>query len=169
MQGQSVPADGRALAPVVGIVLLLAITVLLGATAAAFVFGAPDDELSDGPPTTKFVFEYEQRSGSDTMTIRHDSGDDVTTASTYVVLEDARCVGGSDDPDGEYSLADAFALPGSEMNAGMTVQLRPDTDFDGTRELCTGGSDLSLSDASVEIIWDGEDAGTTMLAEWPDG
>jgi len=161
-----VRADDRALSPVVGVLLLLALTVLLGATTASFVVGFSDQKVEDSAPTAKFSFEYQSGSGSDLVTVKHESGDTVTAEYASVVIDGASCVGGPDDPNGRYNLADEFKLPGPEMTAGMTVQIRPNTDFSGSRELCTGGGDLDLSDATVDIVWDDGGSGTTTVYHW---
>ncbi len=166
MLGKTSNTGNRGLSPVVGIVLLIGITIILGATAASFFVGLSDDNLETAP-AAKFTFEYESSSGSDNVTIRHANGDVIPADQTYVALEGANCVGGTDDPDGEYNLADDFNLPGDEMKSGMTVQIRPHLDHDTTtsRDLCVDNGDLDLSSATVDIIWKGE-SGTTTVNSW---
>jgi FlaG/FlaF family flagellin (archaellin) len=167
MTDSSLGTDDAALSPVVGIVLMLAITILLGATAATFLVGLSDENISNGPPTAKFAFEYDgSDNGSDSLTVQHVSGDNVAAEHASIVIEDAECVGGADDPDGRYGLADEFELPGPEMKASHTVQIRPDTDFDGTRELCTDGGDLTFSETTVRVVWDTDTTASTTIYSW---
>ena len=159
--------EDRALTPVVGILLLLAITVLLGATTASFMIGLGADRVENGAPTAKFSVEYHGGSGNDSVTLKHESGQNVVTEHAYLDVTNAKCrAGGTTYTQTErLNLGADFDLPTSEMKAGMTVQIRPDTDFDGTAELCASGGTLDLSDSSVDIVWDAG-SGSRFLYRW---
>ena len=158
--------DECGLSPVIGVVVMVAITVLLGATTTSVFLGLSDDNIENTAPTAKFSFEYEDNSGSDTVTIRHESGDNIVAKHTSIRIEGATCVGGTDDPNGRYNLATDFQLPGPEMTAGMTVQIRPNTDFTGGRELCTDGGDLDLSTVSLAILWESDGSASATIFRW---
>lgn len=65
----------RAVSPVLGVVLLLAITVLLSATVAGVVLGIGAEP--DLPPQVDWAFSYD----GENLTIRHDGGDPIDPRS----------------------------------------------------------------------------------------
>ena len=73
--------EDRAVSPVIGVILMVAITVILAAVIGTFVLG-----LGEGVQTTpqaKFNFDYNE-SGSE-LTITHDGGDAITSDNLEVV------------------------------------------------------------------------------------
>lgn len=148
--------DNRAVTPVVGIVLLLAITVLLGGTAAAFFLGVADQPAESEQPTAAFEFEDDVGSGPDTVTVEHVSGDKVHAKNLYIKVDGATCDSGGS-PDGRYNVADDFSLSATEMGAGMTVQVG--------NNLCTGGG-LNLSDATITVVWANSEGASGTYQSW---
>lgn len=158
--------DERGITPVVGIVLLVAITVLLAGTAGAFFFGFADRPAEVEQPTVAFEFEDSVGSGDDTVTVKHTSGEKVLAKNLYVKVTDAECAGGSGSPDGRYNVKDDFDFPAEEMGAGMSFQFGADMDLDGNRDLCTGGGTLDLSDATLTVVWENADGSSGTYKEW---
>lgn len=158
MSAKALTDDETAVSPVVGVVLMVAITVLLAATAAVFVTGLGSDETG-GTPTTAFDFEYSQ-SGSDELTIAHASGDTVEAGTLSVSIRGATYDGSTDDPNGQYDSTTFGSLgSGSEVTAGTSVTVEGSD--------LSGSGDLDLSDATVEVVWrspDGEQSAT--LTTW---
>lgn len=145
----------RGLTPVVGIVLLIAITLLLASTVAAFAFGLGDQTRETRVPTVAVSFEYERvDGGDDTLDIVHKSGEDVAVDNLDVDIEGATCSGGN--PDGHYDLAD-FG-PSGEFTAGETATI------DGSSFSCSG--DLDLSTATVRVTWVSEAGASTEIQTW---
>ena len=64
--------DERAVSPVIGVILMVAITVILAAVIAAFVLDIGD--LDDSAPNAQFDWEDQ---GSNNVTVTHTSGDDI--------------------------------------------------------------------------------------------
>ena len=159
------PRSERGVTPAVGVVLILAITVLLVGTAGAFFFGFTQQPAEAEQPTATFEFDGDVTSGSDTVTVEHVSGQHILAENLYVEVDGATCSGGGS-PDGRYNVAEDFSIGGSEMSAGMTVQVGTDLDFDGTRDLCTGGGDLDLSKATVTVVWENSDGTTGTYDSW---
>lgn len=157
--------DDRAATPVVGVVLLLAITVLLVGTAGAFFFGFTQQPAEAEQPMAVIEFEDDIGSGSDTVTIKHTGGERVLAANLYVELDGAACTGGGS-PDGRYNVADDFGFPAEEMSAGMTTQVGRELGPGGT-VLCGGaGNELDLSDATITVGWENADGNSGTYAEW---
>ena len=55
--------DDDAVSPVIGVILMVAITVILAAVIASFVLGLGDSQ-DDVQPSTSFSFDYEVGAGS---------------------------------------------------------------------------------------------------------
>lgn len=160
MSGRN-PRSDRGLTPVVGIVLLVAITLLLASTVAAFAFGMEETQETQRVPTVAFDMSYEHDAGGDdTLEIIHRSGNAVDTARLAVDVSDATCAGGSGDPDGRYNVASDFGLSG-ELSAAETVTI------DGSGPVaCSGSGTLNLEGATVRVIWVPEAGTSSLLREW---
>jgi len=160
MQQQSLTDDEVAVSPVIGVVLMVAITVLLAATAAVFVTGLGNDKTGT-TPTVAFQFEYTQAGSTDELAISHASGDTVEAGTIYVSISDADYRGSGDDPNGQYPITAFGSLTdGSEISAGTSVTIIG-SETDG------GGTDLDLSQATVEVAWRApSDDQSTTLTTW---
>lgn len=158
--------DDRGVTPVVGIVLLIAITVLLAGTIGAFVFGFSDEPAEAEQPTAAFEFEDDVDSGSsDTVTIEHASGEQVLAENLYVKIDDAACTG-SGSPDGRYNVADDFDYPNDDMGAGETTQVGRELGPGGTT-LCPGaGNQLDLSNATITLVWENSKGASRTYQNW---
>jgi len=159
MTGQ-VRTGERGLGPVVGVVLLLAITVMLAGTVGLFAISM-DGEAQVGPPTTAFGVDYEPGAGgADAVTISHVGGDDVRPEQLFVVVDGAACRGGPGTPDGRYA-GDEW-VGAAEMTAGMTLVV----DGDSPESHCTGGGTLDLGGATIRVVWVYPDGRSTRLGSW---
>ncbi len=156
---EPIPTDETALSPVVGILLLLSLTVLLGATAATFAVGLSDEPTES--PSAAFSFDADRASGSsDTVSIKHRAGETIEADNLYVVVEGVTC-SGSDDPNGEYNVDDDFEMGPDVMSSGMSIRYGRDIDIDGTTEVCSGG-DLSVEGATFTIVWRSSGGGVEL-------
>ncbi|KAB7513972.1 type IV pilin [Halosegnis rubeus] len=72
--------DDSAVSPVIGVILMVAITVILAAVIGTFVLGLGDNVQST--PTTQFSFDY--TSNGNDVTITHDGGDSINPARLSV-------------------------------------------------------------------------------------
>jgi len=83
--------DDDAVSPVIGVILMVAITVILAAVIASFVLGLGNSATNTNPQAS-FSFEYEQadeNSGSSASnwglaTISHDGGDTINDNELYI-------------------------------------------------------------------------------------
>jgi flagellin-like protein len=147
----------RGLTPVVGIVLLVAITLLLAATVAAFAFGLEDETVRTTVPTTAVDFEYDKvAGGNDELTIVHKSGDGIEAAALRIDIEGATCSGGS--PNDQFAAGD-LGFTGT-FTSGDTITV------DGTTVPPCSGSDIDLHGATVRVVWTGETGSTAILQSW---
>jgi flagellin-like protein len=157
--------ESRGLTPVVGIILMISITVLLAATVGAFVMGLEDEGVQQTAPTVAIQFDYDAAdggSGSDSLNIIHDTGGGLDPAQTYVTVNDARCDGGGDDPNGQYEAKDDF---GEHQRIGAGMSMRVSSSLPAAT-LCSSG-DLRLEQATVHVVWRAVDGtASNTMATW---
>jgi len=65
--------DDNAVSPVIGVILMVAITVILAAVIASFVLGLGDQ--NNPAPTANFDFNYDTSPATNELTITHGDGD----------------------------------------------------------------------------------------------
>lgn len=178
----SATSDCRAVSPVVGVVLMVAIVVLLAAVVGTFVTGFGDDPATR-QPNLAFTFEFEDDAGpngEDVFHIVHDGGetiyvgpsdesDSVAAGDIYILAdepyEDDTFSGGGYEcpslggpPDNyrcSFNFDNDFRVPGDEMTAGERFTIYG---ADGSTPFET---------ATVRILYQPEDADRSyVLAEW---
>ncbi|WP_049935713.1 type IV pilin [Haloplanus natans] len=128
MQLKNLLTEDRAVSPVIGVILMVAITVILAAVIGTFVLGL-GDQVSDNAPQASFSFEFADTggfdgSGDDYVNITHEGGTTIDNAtlgvqgdgSADLALEDA---GGW--ADGTINAGDQISYNG--VNSGETVRV----------------------------------------------
>jgi flagellin-like protein len=73
--------EDRAVSPVIGVILMVAITVILAAVIGTFVLGL-GDQVSESAPQAQFTFDFDKTSG--VLTITHDGGDAIASDTINV-------------------------------------------------------------------------------------
>lgn len=147
--------DDDAVSPVIGVILMVAITVILAAVIATFVLGL-GDSLSNTAPQASFSFDYEDASSQDTLTITHDGGDSIDSGTLSAQISGAS---GDSSPNGEYSNLFSGAS-GSEVTAGTS-----DTIDDAAID--DGAGTLDLSGATVRVVYSSESGDSSAtLGKW---
>ncbi|UPV73646.1 type IV pilin N-terminal domain-containing protein [Halorussus limi] len=68
--------DDGAVSPVIGVILMVAITVILAAVIGTFVLGL-GDRVSQAQPNAQFTFEYSQTNSHQWVNVTHDGGEGV--------------------------------------------------------------------------------------------
>jgi len=102
-------SETRAVSPVIGVILMVAITVILAAVIGTFVLGL-GDSLGDNQPTAQIgVSIDESDSDAPELNIEHNGGDSVDTGAMRVVVtgEDVRAENASVF-DSRFSVGDSF-------------------------------------------------------------
>ena len=137
--------DDNAVSPVIGVILMVAITVILAAVIATFVLGL-GEQVSDTAPQASFTFDYESGATASTdvsssttgdLTIRHGGGATIQGVQLYIVGSNGRTSWKS------------VSSGGTEVSAGSSVTVG-----------------VSNSD-TVQLVWE-NDEGTSSatLQEW---
>jgi len=143
----------RAVSPVIGVILMVAITVILAAVIATFVLGL-GEQISSESPQASFSADWNgQSGGSGDLTISHDGGDGVTAGQLYI-----RGSAGSN----AAASADTLGLTWSSSEYGSGV---------GDTSEISAGMRITVegigSDGDVSVVWVSEDGDTSStLSEW---
>ena len=139
-------ADDDAVSPVIGVILMVAITVILAAVIGTFVLGL-GGQVQDTAPNAQFTFNEE--SGGD-LTITHDGGESVNVGNMNVTNDNTNndfvsnatnssvCQTSNTSTDAqkwtsaELSAGDACTLPADRLGDGDTVRITWESDEGGT-------------------------------------
>jgi len=154
--------DDDAVSPVIGVILMVAITVILAAVIGTFVLGL-GDQVQSTSPQASFNFDFTDDttiSGTeyDQLEITHDGGDSIAPAQLDVVGSENLGAGATN------TTASASRLPytdgsftgvSGDVSAGTTITTSLD---DGTDE---------MNDATVRVVWTSETGeNSATLGEW---
>jgi flagellin-like protein len=142
--------EDRAVSPVIGVILMVAITVILAAVIGTFVLGL-GDQVSESAPQAQFTFDYD---GADQVNLTHDGGDSIEAddlnVSSGVPLGIDAGSGTYNDSNGlgnavgsssstTLNLVDSGAFSsGDSVTAGTTVRV---------------GTSGSFSGETVRVVW----------------
>ena len=80
-------SDDRAVSPVIGVILMVAITVILAAVIGTFVLGL-GDSLGDSQPTAQIGLEAGVDGSNGSVTFSHDGGDSIDSENLELVITD---------------------------------------------------------------------------------
>jgi len=140
--------DDRAVSPVIGVILMVAITVILAAVIGTFVLGL-GDQVQTTSPSASFSFDFS--SNGNTLTITHDGGDGI--AANELVLR-----GDLDSNDNGEAWADRASGIGDTVRAGDSATVADDGDYDW--------DDYSEGDG-VRVVWEDSDSdSSSTLGRW---
>jgi len=148
--------EERAVSPVIGVILMVAITVILAAVIGTFVLGL-GDQVQQTTPNVNFAFDYTE-GNSDTLEVTHENGDELTGSNVDVVVSGAT---GTADADGTYTWDESSTLGGdSTVTAGSSVTVNSDNIGSDT-------ANLDLSGATVRVTWTSDSGeSSSTLAKW---
>ena len=126
--------DDDAVSPVIGVILMVAITVILAAVIASFVLGL-GDQAQQATPQASFSFDYTEGStdGEGYVTVTHDGGDAIEAQELYVR---GSGITGTSTSTSSYVLtgAGSWGTAGytsdSEISAGQTVDVEVSSDYE---------------------------------------
>jgi len=140
MQLKTLLTEDRAVSPVIGVILMVAITVILAAVIGTFVLGL-GDQVSDNAPQASFSFEFEGSGGfdggdDDIVNITHEGGETIENSTLSV------------DGDGSNDLS----YDGANSNWG-------------DNDVVSAGNRISFgkvnSGETIRVIWTNPNGGST--------
>lgn len=145
----STDAEERAVSPVIGVILMVAITVILAAVIASFVLGLGQNQ--EVQPTADFNFDYD--SADSELTIRHASGDNIP-ASALEVTGTAGSAGSVD-----------VTWPDSESSASVDGQSAVASGDSITLGTGTHGVSNVDDQFDVQVVWNGDGSSAELASE----
>ncbi|RDZ35262.1 MULTISPECIES: type IV pilin [Haloferax] len=133
--------DDSAVSPVIGVILMVAITVILAAVIGTFVLGL-GDQVSETSPQASFDFDYNSTSGN--LTITHESGTSIDADSVTIS-------GPVDDNGDTWADIDGSA---TEISAGSSITV-------------TSNTTPFASGETVRVVWTSESgSSSSTLQSW---
>jgi len=136
----------RAVSPVIGVILMVAITVILAAVIASFVLGLGDTD----DPAPSISFSTDEDTNEEEFEISITSGDSDADADLLVVQTSYEDNG--DTSTNSTSWGDATG--DSDLGAGSSVTIGDEQDIDNS----SFNENVDMEDVTeVQLIWDGDD------------
>ena len=133
--------NNRGVSPVIGVILMVAITVILAAVIGTFVLGL-GDSLQQAPQAQLDA----EADGNETLEISHNGGDSIAAGDIRVTIEDDGNSPFTNDSD------DSFELTDSEFNVGDTLSITTDQGGNDVEvQFIHVPSDSILLDTEVEF------------------
>ncbi len=168
--------DDRAVSPVIGVILMVAITVILAAVIGTFVLGL-GDQVQSTTPQASFGFDQSETTiGSNsytTVTITHETGDTISGSNLGVNVDGdtAYTNDSSADPlvqgtfDGDVSAGTSVTITAATSDSDVTTGETTLIDDGGTLDMDADGGDTSdISDVglksgeTVRVVYDSPDS-----------
>ncbi len=149
--------EDRAVSPVIGVILMVAITVILAAVIGTFVLGLGENVQST--PQAKFAFDYQ----SDNVTVTHEGGDAISAEELNVTATSqfSYYTGGSLANPSPSNSSISFQDMGidGEVSAGNSVKIgKPSGGNFNTDTVRVVWSDLNTDKSATLGKWTGPDA-----------
>ena len=159
MQFRELLADDDAVSPVIGVILMVAITVILAAVIGTFVLGL-GDQVQNNPPSAQLTFEYNQGASGSGYPGTSSNANACTGAGTS---SDGLASGTDDDgalkithDGGESVPAELLEIQGSQAagdGAWTTCSDKNSGDNVGAGDSATVGAN---TDDTVRVVWESE-------------
>jgi flagellin-like protein len=147
--------DDDAVSPVIGVILMVAITVILAAVIASFVLGLGGNQQAT--PTASFTFDYTQGNSdsSSYVEVTHDGGDTIKGSEVYLRgsnFASQSFTGSSDSSISKSSVNYAGSSPGEDWNsAGGDMSAEK-----GDESAIAAGDGITVqanSNYEMRIVW----------------
>jgi len=138
-------ADDNAVSPVIGVILMVAITVILAAVIASFVLGLGDQ--NNPAPTADFDFNWDNGTATaddGDLTITHNDGDELDATSVYVR--------------GDF---------GNSGDDWQTLSSSSPSTIAAGESITIGGS--MASDYTIRVVWEDPDSDSTSTLNTDEG
>jgi len=120
MEFKQLLGDDRAVSPVIGVILMVAITVILAAVIGTFVLGLGDQVQSTTPQAS---FGFETASGQEEVTITHETGDTIDAANLKISATDNFDADAGGFTNQASATWNEFDGTDSEVSAGSSVTI----------------------------------------------
>jgi len=167
MQFKQLLEDDDAVSPVIGVILMVAITVILAAVIGTFVLGL-GDQVSDSAPQATFNFDF---ANSSEVSITHDGGDSIKDSSLSVLVAGTTVYEGDGSTGGSANIQSA--TPCDSQTADFDASDNSDdqwgSDVTAGSTLTLGATDGDCNGEDIRVVWSSSSSGDTATlgqAEW---
>jgi flagellin-like protein len=168
MDFRNIFTDNDAVSPVIGVILMVAITVILAAVIGTFVLGL-GDQVSNTSPSASFTFDYTNDTAtdpSDSLTVTHDGGDKISASQINASVNNAFVQDASDTAYQPASHTGTTFSSSGDVTAGSSDTIGK-ADFGHDSGALASGDHLDLSQSTVRIVWESSNGGdTATLGKW---
>ncbi|MFC6991960.1 type IV pilin N-terminal domain-containing protein [Haladaptatus sp. GCM10025707] len=147
MQLKQLFTEEDAVSPVIGVILMVAITVILAAVIGTFVLGL-GDQVGNTAPQAQFSFDYDE--GATSLDITHESGDKIKGSNLNV-----KSSAGFEQTWDNFNSGTTFVTAGSSITVDSTTGNGGAVDPGDTIRLIF---DDGSGDTSTIQTWDGPEA-----------
>jgi len=133
MQFKKLIDEERAVSPVIGVILMVAITVILAAVIGTFVLGL-GDQVQSTTPSASFGFDATGLNSDttvDEVTITHESGTTIQKSAIKVTVGSTTVYDGGTQTGTNYESTDSFS---DGMSAGDTITISETDESQWTSE-----------------------------------
>ena len=143
---ETIRDDDRAVSPVIGVILMVAITVILAAVIASFVLGLGPSESA---PQATFDFEAESGNYTPNVTISHQTGATIDPSTLFVQgdLNVSGSAGWADEP-GSGSAIISNDVTGDEISSGDSITVN-----------------TSTADWELTVVWESGDQSSEIASD----
>ena len=157
-------ADDDAVSPVIGVILMVAITVILAAVIGTFVLGL-GDQVQTTAPNTNVAFDYSENHDAgagenDTLEIEHTGGDGIPGDELNVVASGAQ---NATDGYSSVSQSDESLFAGYDTVRAGDAESLEGAHFNG---IGSTNGELALNASEVRVVWRGEGDRSSTLRTW---
>jgi len=146
MQFKELFDDDRAVSPVIGVILMVAITVILAAVIGTFVLGL-GDQVQNTTPQASFGFDTSD--GASVVTVTHEYGDSIGAAdvalSSQTTAWNTSSAAGNNNNTKTWKVASGSD---SDISAGSTVVMNGGT----------GDANASFAGDTIRVIYNSPDS-----------
>jgi flagellin-like protein len=163
MNVQGLIQDDNAVSPVIGVILMVAITVILAAVIASFVLGL-GEEAANTTPQASIGFDFtHDNSGDDQLVVTHESGDTISASNLNASVSGARDYDysgstgdtnvifgpGPDNSDGNLFTSSGDVAAGTSY----TVDANDFADTGGSSNVDSLTNNLDLREATLRVTY----------------
>ncbi|MFD1641291.1 type IV pilin [Halohasta litorea] len=152
MHTGALDSGDRGASPVVGIILLVAITVILASVVGTYAFGS-GGQVPGEPPQTSFSFDYDEQTN---LTISHNGGENLDNDTIEVRIDRTEAYPEPDTAATNITDASGWSTP---ISSGDDLELYNDS-----------GEPIAKGGDTVRIVWldpSGGASNTLDEDEWP--
>jgi len=135
--------DDRAVSPVIGVILMVAITVILAAVIGTFVLGLGDQVQSTTPQAS---FGFSTADGKTNVTVTHESGDTIEASSLSLISQSTSWNTTATGTQNTSKTWVAASGSDADVSAGSTVTMQGASSFAGD---------------TIRVVYDSPDSDST--------